>query len=69
MRTTQTLQKVGRVAADACSTAAQASRQAVSRGVRYLGQNPVRTIVGAVALGLLAAWAFRRRPLDIEIKG
>lgn len=57
MTMNQTLKTVRRAATSAYSTAAGASRDLVQGGMKLATRNPKRTLISAVALGLLAAWA------------
>jgi hypothetical protein len=61
MQTTESLKRVGQVTADACTTAARASRDVVGRGVQYVRRNPMKVLVGALATGVLIAWALQHR--------
>ena len=64
MQTTENIsmtRRVSRATAEACSTAARASRNAVNRGVSYVRRNPVKVILGAVGVGVLIALALHRR--------
>lgn len=61
MQTTETFQRVKQATADACVTAARTSRDAVGRGVGYVRRNPIKVLLGAVAVGALVAWAVHSR--------
>lgn len=61
MQTTESIKKVTQATADACTSAARASRDVVGRGVSYTRRNPMKVILGAVAVGALVAYALHRR--------
>jgi ElaB/YqjD/DUF883 family membrane-anchored ribosome-binding protein len=61
MQTTESLKRASRVTADACTSAAKASRDAMERGVGYVRRNPIKVLIGAVAVGALVAMAWQRR--------
>jgi len=62
MQTAQLLEKVRHTAADAYTGATQVGRQAMDLGLRLIRGNPRSSLIGALALGALAAWAFWRHP-------
>ena len=61
MQTTESIKRVSQATADACSTAAHASRDLMERGVGYVRRNPIKVLLGAVAVGALVAIALQRR--------
>ena len=61
MQTTESIKRVTQATADACNSAARASRSAVERGVNYTRRNPMKVLLGAVAVGALVAYAVTRR--------
>ena len=61
MQTTESIKRVSQATADACSTAARASRDVMDRGVGYVRRNPIKVLLGAVAVGALVAIALQRR--------
>ena len=61
MQTTESIKRVTQATAEACTTAARASRSAAERCVNYTRRNPMKVLLGAVAVGVLAAWALQRR--------
>ncbi len=63
------LTQVRHAAVEACTTAARASRAVVNNSLRLVQRHPRSSLVGAVALGLLATWALRHRPTPVRITG
>lgn len=61
MQTTESIKRVTHATAEACSSAARVSRNAVERGVNYTRRNPIKVLLGAVAVGALVAYAVTRR--------
>ena len=61
MQTTETLTRVKQATADACTTAARASKTAADRCVAYTRQHPFKVLLGAVSVGALIAWGLHRR--------
>ena len=61
MQTTESIKRVTQATAEACTSAARASRNAAERGVAYVRRNPVKVLLGAVTAGVLIAWALQRR--------
>lgn len=67
MQTTESIKKVSQATADACTSAARTtarvSRETMDRGVEYTRQNPVKVLLGALAVGVLVGLALQRREL------
>ena len=61
MQTTESIKRVTQATAEACTSAARASRSAVERGVNYTRRNPMKVLLGAVAVGALVGFALYRR--------
>jgi hypothetical protein len=61
MQTTESIKRVTQATADACTTAARASRTAADQAVNYTRRNPMKVLLGAVGAGVLIAWALHRR--------
>jgi hypothetical protein len=61
MQTTESIKRVTQATADACTTAARASRSAAEQCVNYTRRNPMKVLLGAVSVGVLVAWALQRR--------
>ncbi len=61
MQTTESIKRVTQATAEACTSAARASRSAVERGVNYTRRNPMKVLLGAVAVGALVGYALYRR--------
>jgi ElaB/YqjD/DUF883 family membrane-anchored ribosome-binding protein len=61
MQTTESIKRVTQATAEACTSAARASRDVVERGVSYTRRNPMKVLLGAVAVGALVAYALHRR--------
>ena len=61
MQTTESIKRVTQATAEACTSAARASRSAVERGVNYTRRNPMKVLIGAVAVGALVGYALYRR--------
>lgn len=61
MQTTESIKRVTQATADACTTAARASRNVAERCVNYTRRNPMKVLLGAVSVGVLVAWALQRR--------
>jgi hypothetical protein len=61
MQTTESIKRVTQATAEACTSAARASRNVAERGVAYVRRNPVKVLLGAVTAGVLIAWALQRR--------
>ena len=61
MQTTESIKRVTQATADACTSAARASKTAAERCVAYTRQNPMKVLLGAVAVGVLVAWGLQRR--------
>ena len=61
MQTTESINRMKQATADACTTAARASKTAAERCVTYARQNPMKVLLGAVSVGVLIAWGLQRR--------
>ena len=61
MQTTESINRVTQATADACRTAARASKTAAERCVTYVRQNPMKVLLGAVTVGVLVGLGLQRR--------